>query len=190
MAPRKKVNTDAAAVAAQDAAAKAAQEAQQKLMEELRAMTPADLIKTYRDLEEWMAEQSKKLAEVLAPWIAKNNSIKAVLLQKADEQKVNSFPTDNGTAYISEGVGHKVDPNSPHVYTNPETGEIATGREALLDWMMDHWNDYGAEHAQIGIASKGVEAYMAATKSEENPNGVPPPGITLEPWRRMNVRKK
>lgn len=162
--------------------------AKQKLLEELRAQTPADLIKDYQAKETWMQGELKRLQEYLAPHMERNKAINAVLLEKALKEGVNNYATEFGTAYISRGFSHKVDPNKGGTYTNQQ-GETVTGREALLDWLLDNWNEYGAEHAAINIAIDGVKAYMAATKSTDHPEGLLPPGIAVERWIRLNIRK-
>jgi len=186
MAPRKRAS--AATPEEADAAKKAADEAKSKLLEELRGQGPADLIKTYRDLRDYVDGETSRLNDFLKPSTTKMQAILDILLEKATVEKVNNYATDAGTAYISSGITPKVDPVKGASYVN-SSGETVTGREALLDWLLDNWDAYGAEWATVGIALDGVKAHMAATKSETAPEGIPPPGIAIERWIRMNVRK-
>ncbi len=151
--------------------------------------TPADLVKAHQELRTWADAQTKAFNEHMAPYRQKLDDYTNALLKTALEQKVDSFKTEFGTAYISRGFAHKVDPNAPATYTNPETGEVSTGREALLDWMLDNWNDYGAEWASVNIAIDGVKAYIEKTKTPEHPEGLLPPGISIERWQRLQIRK-
>lgn len=150
--------------------------------------TPAEIIKARQELKTWSDAQTKAFNEHMAPHRQKIEEYDNQLLALAIAQGVNSFNTDFGTAYISQGLSHKVDPNAAP-WTNPETGEISTGREALLDWLLENWADYGAEWAMVNIGVDGVKAYMEKTKSPEHPEGLLPPGISIERWKRMNVRK-
>lgn len=160
-----------------------------QLLAELRTQTPADLIKRYRELDAWMDEQTKKLSEFLAPHREITNAINAVMLEKALAEQVNSFSTEFGTAYISKGFSYKVDPNAQSQYVDPTTGEISTGREALLDWALANWDDYGAPYLAVTLPADGVKAYAEATKNDQHPEGLLPPGITAERWMRLNIRK-
>lgn len=153
------------------------------------SVSPADLIKEHQELKAWKDAQTKAFNEFMKPHNDKLEQISNQLLQMALDQKVNGFPTEFGTGYISQGIAHKVDPNAAATWTNPDTGEVETGREALLDWMLAHWEQYGAEWGQISIGIDGVKAYMEATKSEEHPEGLLPPGISIERWKRFNIRK-
>lgn len=146
-----------------------------------------DLITEYRKIETWAEAQDKAYGELMKPHRDRMAEIKQLLLAKAIEEKVNSFPTEAGTAYISSGISHKVDPNAP-AWIN-ERGEEVTGREAVLDWLLQNWDDYGAEFAQINLAVDGVKKYIESTKTRENPNGMLPPGISVQVWQRINVRK-
>lgn len=152
-------------------------------------LSPADLIKAHQELKAWCESQQKAFGEMMKPYQEKMEGYASQLLELALAQKVNSFSTDFGTAYISTGFRHKVDPNAGATWTNPETGEVSTGREALLDWLLANWDQYGSEHAAVNIGIDGVKAYMEATKSPEHPEGQLPPGISIERWSRMNIRK-
>lgn len=167
-------------------ARKTAPPAQTDIEEAIAAAPPLpvvpaiDLITEYREIETWAEAQDKAYAEFMKPRRDRMNEIKQQLLAMALAQKVNSFPTDAGTAYISEGITAKVDPNTAP-YKN-ERGEEVTGREALLDFFLENWEKYGAEYAQIGITLDGVKAFIAEHRK-------PPPGIAIQQWQRLNIRK-
>jgi hypothetical protein len=148
---------------------------------------PADLIKEYFTLKEHVETQSKAFAEYLKPSNTRIEQIKSALHAMALEQKVNGFPTDEGTAYLSTITSHKVSADA-EPYTNQD-GRTSTGRDALLDWMLDNWDEYGSESMQLNIAKAGIEKWQEATQSEEFPNGKVPPGLALESFVRINIKR-
>lgn len=151
--------------------------------------TTAQLLEEYMKLRTWKDQQTKAFNEFMKPHTDRMEQINGQLLQMALDQGVNGFSTDEATSFISQGIKHKVDPNAAP-WVNPETGKVETGREALLDWMLANWDQYGAEHAMINISVEGVKAYIEATKTPEHPEGELPPGISIERWRSFNIRKK
>lgn len=155
-----------------------------KILQEVFA--PAALIKEFLTLKAYVEGEQKRLSEFLKPSLEKMQACKAQLHAKALEQKVNGFPTDEGTAYLSPITSHLIDPESGYTSTD---GRKSSGREALLDWMLDNWEDYGSEGAQIGIAKAMVDKYREATQSEAHPDGVPPPGLKLTTQINLNIKK-
>ena len=150
------------------------------------AFAPAALIKEHLALKAYVEGEQKRLAEFLKPSLERMQACKSQLHAKALEQHVNGFPTDEGTAYLSEITSHTIDPES--TYTTKD-GRQSAGREALLDWMLDYWDDYGSEGMQLGIAKAMVDKYREATQSKENPKGLPPPGLKLTTELRLNINK-
>jgi hypothetical protein len=147
---------------------------------------PAALIKEHLTLKAYVEGEQKRLAEFLKPAVERMQACKSQLHAKALEQHVNGFPTDEGTAYLSEIINHAIDPESS--YTTAD-GRQSFGRDALLDWMLEHWDEYGSEGMLLGITKPIVEKWRDATKSEQQPNGVPPPGLKLTTELRLNIRK-
>ena len=147
---------------------------------------PAALIKEHLTLKAYVEGEQKRLSDFLKPSVERMQACKAQLHAKALEQKVNGFPTDEGTAYLSEITNHAIDPESG--YTNAD-GRQSFGRDALLAWMLENWDDYGSEGMLLGITKPIVEKWRDATKSEELPNGVTPPGLKLTTDIRLNIKK-
>ena len=114
-------------------------------------------------------------------------AIRQTLHAKALAEKTNGFPTDAGTAYLSVIDSYKIDPETAPYQS--QDGRVSTGRDALLDWMLDNWEDYGSEGILLGIAKPVVEKYIDATKDEQHPTGMLPPGLKKETLVRININK-
>lgn len=142
--------------------------------------TPAERIRRVRQLEAWIDEQQEAFNSCVKSAREEIFAEKAALLEEANAQGVNSFATDDGTAYVSERLSAKIDPNAKP-YTNASS-EVVTGREAVLDFSLEHWEEFGAEHLQVGFGIDGVRTYIA--KYNE-----PPPGISISTMRQINIRK-
>ncbi|MFA5902259.1 MAG: hypothetical protein WC829_24470 [Hyphomicrobium sp.] len=141
---------------------------------------PAALIAEWHKLDAHVESESKRFGEYLKPSRDRMEAIKAELHAKALEQKVNGFPTNEGTAYLSTIVSHKIDPDSAY---DTADGRHSVGRDALLDWMLDNWDEYGSEGMQLNISKPIVEKWR-----EEHDNK-PPPGLKLDTMVRLNIRK-
>lgn len=140
---------------------------------------PDSLIAEYHLLKAHSEEQSKKFAEYLKPTNKRIEEIRQLLHGKALHDGVNAFSTDNGTSYLAKITSHTIDPES--TYTSEE-GRVSTGRDALLDWLLDNWDDYGSEGAQVNVSKAIVDKWM-----EEK--GKPPPGLKITSFTRMNINK-
>ncbi len=145
----------------------------------LLPFNPAALIKEFNTLKANVEQQLKAFGEYLKPTNDRMESIRQELHAKALEQKVNGFPTDEGTAYLSEIVSFKIDPEAQYQTVD---GRTSTGRDALLDWMLDNWDAYGSEGAMINVSKAVAEKWQ-----EEH--GTPPPGTKTDKLVRINIRK-
>lgn len=147
---------------------------------------PAELIAEFHLLKAHAEEQSKKFSEYLKPTNTRMEEIRQLLHGKALHDKVNGFPTDAGTAYLSTIVTHKIDPESS--YTSQE-GRTSTGREALLDWLLDYWDDYGSEGMQLNVSKDIIEKWMSDKRDDPQWNDKPPPGLKLDSFKRINIKQ-
>lgn len=152
----------------------------------LEKIAPATLIKEFLTLKAHAESEGKRFGEYIKPTTDRMNLIKASLHARALAGKVNGFPTDEGTAYLSEIVSHKIDPESQYKTAD---GRISTGRDALLDWMLDNWDEYGSEGCQLNVSKAIVEKWMENTTDEEHKDGVPPPGLKIEKFKQLNIKR-
>src|SRR5437762_920605 len=116
MAARKKKVVDPAQVDIEEAIDKVVADAKPAL--DFSKIKPAELIAEFHLLKAHAEEQSKKFADYLKPTNTRMEEIRQLLHGKALHEGVNAFSTDNGTAYLSRIVTHKIDPES--TYTNLE----------------------------------------------------------------------
>lgn len=130
-------------------------------------LNAVDLISEHTKLDDWCSAELKRFNEHLAPHKKRMDEIKATLLGMMTEQKLNSMPTDVGTAYIS-------------TITTPKVID----RDKYLDWINENWETFGNEMLQVGAPQKdSIKTYL-----EENKNQ-PPPGIEVNYFNRVNIRR-
>lgn len=125
--------------------------------------TMEELIRQYRMLEADEKELVKEQAEALRPYVEGKMFIKNFILHILDQQGEKSVNTSAGTAYISSGPKPKVD-----------------NRDVLLEHVREHdaW-----DMLDIGVLLNPVKDFL------DKSGGEPPPGVTIEYWRRCNIRK-
>src|SRR5437762_1484813 len=186
MAARKKKVVDPAQVDIEEAIDKVVAAAAPPALD-FSKVKPAELIAEFHLLKAHTEEQSKKFSEYLKPTNTRMEEIRQLLHGKALHEGVNAFSTDSGTAYLSRIVTHKIDPDAS--YTSQETGRISTGREALLDWMLDNWDDYGSEGMQLGVSKDIAQKWMDDHKDDPAWNDKPVPGLKFDTLVRLNIKQ-
>lgn len=128
--------------------------------------TPADLIQHYHQLSGWLDTESKRLEEYYKPHRVKLEEIKNQLLAMLNEQNLDSFKSEHGTAYKSEITTPKI-----------------IDKEKFLDFVLEDWGNRG-ELLQIAAPQKSAfENYM-----QEN-NGALPPFTEVSKFIRLNIRR-
>ena len=132
----------------------------------MNKLTPAELIKQYHELNAWLEAETKRLEDYFGPHRKRLEEIKNQLLAMANELKVDSFPTEFGTAYKSTIVTPKI-----------------TDKEKYLDWVLENW-DMAGDMLQIAAPQKkAVDAYM------QEHNGSLPPFVEISSFTRMNINR-
>jgi hypothetical protein len=130
-------------------------------------ISAADLIKEHTTLDDWIAAETKRFGEHLAPTKKRCDEIKGILLGMMHEQKQNSMSTDNGTAYIS-------------TITTPKVID----RDKYLDFVWKCWDNGGNEMLQLGAPQKdSLKEYLEANQNQ------PPPGVEVNYFNRVNIRR-
>jgi len=146
--------------------------------------TADELIKLHLSLKDYIAGETKRLAEFLAPHKARLEEIDNKLFAKLKELGTGdraNLATDSGTAYISNLMNVSISPEGAP-YT-PEQGEARVGREALLDFALDHWDEIGNELLMFQPQKDAVKRWM------ETHDGQPPPGIKIGWFQKVNVNR-
>jgi hypothetical protein len=147
-------------------------------------MTAEQLIAEWIDLDDKIKAANKKVIAYLAPFKQRMTEIEVSLHSMLNESKTGdkaSFSTDSGTAYVSHLLNVSIDPEAEG-YVNA-TGEEQKGRMALLDWALENWNEGGADLLLVQPQKDAVKAFMEAH------NGKPPPGLRINWFTKVNVRR-
>ena len=140
----------------------------------------ADLVAEHLKIEEWIKAESKRFAEHIKPHKDRLEAIGNQLLALSNTQKWDSIRTDAGTAYRSTLLNVSVSPEGLPYTSN---GAEVVGREALLDFALDHWDDIGNDLLLVSAQKDSVKKFM------EDHEGKPPPGIKTSWFTRINIRK-
>lgn len=149
----------------------------------LGTITADALIEEHFRNDDWLTAESRRFQEHIKPVIDRQEAIKNQLLDKLNNDGLDKFSTDHGTAYKSRILNTKIDAEGePYVRADADHREEFRGREALLEFALDHWDEIGNELLMINAQKDAVKNYM-----EEH--GKPPPGITTSVFTRLNIRR-
>lgn len=158
----------------------------------LESETDEQLIKKHIELDDWIKAENKRFASFLEPHKQMLEVIANEFLRRLNERKAENSKTEYGTAYISTLLNISVSPegsepyrrlDSPVDHTGDYINPPALGREALLDFALDHWDEIGNELLMISAQKDAVKRWM------DEHNGAPPPGIKASRFRRVNIRR-
>lgn len=143
--------------------------------------TAEQLITEHNKVEEFVKAESKRFGEFLKPHKERLEEIGNQLLALSNTQKWDSIRTDAGTAYRSTLLNVSVSPDGlPYEVANKPP---SLGREALLDFALDHWDDIGNDLLLVSPQKDAVKKFMEANE------GKPPPGVKVGWFTRINIRK-
>ena len=152
--------------------------------QEIAEPTAEQLIAEFIRLGDWLKAESKRFAEHLQPTQNRQREIEGKLHEMLNAlgggEKAN-ISTGAGTAYISNLMNMKIDPEAaPYM----RMGENPTqGREALIDFALDHWEEIGSELLLIQPQKDSVKRWM------DEHEGKPPPGISIGWFQKVNIRR-
>lgn len=143
--------------------------------------TAEELITEHNKIEEFVKGENKRFGEFLKPHKERLEEIGNQLLALSNTQKWDSIRTDAGTAYRSTLLNVSVSPEgSPYEVADKPP---SIGREALLDFALDHWDDIGNDLLLVSPQKDAVKKFMEANE------GKPPPGVKVGWFTRINIRK-
>ncbi len=128
-------------------------------------LTDDALIAENFKLEDLIKAAQAKFEEWAKPHKTRIAEIEGIVRERLLERKADSTKTDSGTAYFSDIMNTKVD-----------------SVETLFDFVADHWAEVGAD-AKINIPVAIVREHM------ENNNGMPPPGMSISYFKRLNIKR-
>lgn len=139
------------------------------------------LITEHNKLEEFIKAETKRFGEHMKLHKDRLEEIGNQLLALSNTQKWESIRTDAGTAYRSTLLNVSVSPEGAPYQVEGQNDRI--GREALLDFALDHWDDFGNDLLLISAQKDAVKKFMEANE------GKPPPGTKISWFTRINIRK-
>ena len=148
--------------------------------------TAEQLIAEHNKLDDWLKAETKRFGEFLKPHKERLEEIGNQLLALSNLQKWDSIRTDAGTAYRSTLLNAAVSPEGLP-YTSPGPDGVlkgpVVGREALIDFALDNWEDIGNDLLLVSPQKDAVKRWMEAH------DGQPPPGVKTGFFTRINIRR-
>jgi len=151
----------------------------------LPATTVDDLIQEHFRNDDWLTAEQKRFSEHIKPVLDRQEMIKNQLMEKLNTDGLEKFSTDHGTAYKSRILNTKIDADAEPYKRVDEPNRVVEefhGREAVLEFCLDHWDEIGNEMLQIGVTKDPVKQYIEQ-------HGKPPPGISTSTFTRINIRR-
>lgn len=151
---------------------------------QLDNLTPDQLIKLHFQLDDWQKAETDRFNKFMEPTKKRMEEVKSRLhamltaMGSGDKAQIS---TDAGTAYISNLMNVSVSEDA-QPFVDPQTGEKATGRMALLDFALAHWQEY-PDLLMVSPHKDSVKKHM------EEHDGLPPPGIKVGWFQQVNVRR-
>ena len=147
--------------------------------------TAEELITEFLSLKDWMAAEAKRFNEHMSPYKARSEAIENELLAMLNALGGDGkamLSSDAGTAYKSTIMDVSISPEGIG-YCPRDSNEQKTGREALLDFALDNWDEIGNELLLFKAQKDAVKKYM------EEHDGLPPPGLVINYFTRCNIRR-
>jgi hypothetical protein len=146
------------------------------------AITDELLMERYFKLKDWIKSEDTRYAAHIDPHKKEMEIIEQEFLKRLNERGADASKTDNGTAYKSTLLNVSISPEAL-TYKAIDREAPMVGREALLEFALDHWEAWGSDMLMIGAQKDAVKKYM-----EEN-GGNPPPGVKTAFFTRVNLRR-
>ena len=157
----------------------------QQPMIDFSTMTADQLIAEHIRLKDYVAEKNKQFNEWLKPTKDKMEAVDSALLAKLNALgggEKAMLSSDSGTAYISNIMNVSLSEDA-QPFVNSETGEQQTGKMAFLDFALANWDQFGNEALLVSAQKDAIKTYM------EEHQGLPPPGVKIGWFSRVNVRR-
>lgn len=126
----------------------------------------ASLVARHQEIRAHIDAQDALYNAYKKPYLDEQIDIQGKIHEMMLAQGVKSFKTDTGTAILS-------------TITTPKVAD----KEKYLDWVLEHWDQYGAM-LQISAPQKdALQEYMDANENKL------PPFVTVENFVRFSIRK-
>ena len=136
------------------------------VVEDDSQLTDDDLIAENFKTEDLIKAAQQKFEEWAKPHKERLKAIEDTLFARLVERKADSTKTDSGTAYISQLANTKIE-----------------DREALFDFIAEHWDECGNDMLKLGVSIDPIRNYM------QSHDGALPPGVSISHYNRLNIRR-
>lgn len=144
--------------------------------------TDEALMERYFALKDWLEGENKRYGAHILPHKSEMDKIEQEFLARLNTRGADSTKSEFGTAYKQHLLNVSVSPEGPE-YKAIDRDEPMKGRDALLEFALDHWEAYGSDMLMISAQKDAVKRFM-----EEN-EGKEPPGIKTSRFVRVNIRR-
>jgi hypothetical protein len=128
-------------------------------------MTDAQLIEQYQKLRAHLASAKESFAKACEPYETSVTTIETELARRLIERGAQNTKTEFGTAYFATGIRPKV-----------------VDRDAFLQFCVQNWAKGGAEMLDVRALRDPIKDFMSSSKD-------PPPGVEVETYTNLNVRR-
>jgi hypothetical protein len=128
-------------------------------------MTDAQLIEQYQKLRAKLATIKDWYTATCEPYETAVTTIETELGRRLIERGAQNTKTEFGTAYFAHGIRPKV-----------------VDRDAFLKFCVQNWGTFGAEMLDVRALRDPIKDFMSSC-------GPPPPGVEVENYTNLNVRR-
>lgn len=128
-------------------------------------MTDAQLIEHHQKVKAKLALLKEAFTKECEPYEAAIIDLETELMRRLTERGADNTKTEFGTAYKARGIRAKV-----------------IDRDAFLKFCVAYWDTVGSEMLDVRVLKDPVKDFMASAKE-------PPPGVEVEPYVNLNVRR-
>jgi hypothetical protein len=133
---------------------------------DLSTLTAEQLIARIVQLDGYVTAESKRFAEFTKPHRDHVEACKNQLRSLMTEQGMDKLSTDSGTAYFSNILNPKVEDS-----------------DKFMEFVFKFWNAGGSDLLKIGAPQvDAIREYM------DTHEGQLPPGVTVAPFSRLNIK--
>lgn len=128
-------------------------------------MTDAQLIEHHQKIKVVLATLKENFTNECAPLEEGITTIETELMRRLTERGADNTKTEFGTAYKARGIRAKV-----------------IDRDAFLKFCVAYWDTVGSEMLDVRVLKDPVKDFMASARE-------PPPGVEVESYTNLNVRR-
>lgn len=144
--------------------------------------TDEALMERYFALKDWITSEDARYKAHVDPHKKEMDGIEQEFLKRLNDRGADSTKSDHGTAYTSTLLNVSVSPDGPS-YAVENNAVPLTGRDALLEAALEHWNEWGSDMLMIGAQKDAVKKYL------DDHEGKEPPGVKTSRFTRVNIRR-